>query len=60
MIWLHRARDAGADVLLADPGRAYLPTSGLEECARYRVPTSLELEDREMRETVIYRLGAPD
>jgi predicted nicotinamide N-methyase len=57
MAWLHRAREGGAEVLLADPGRAYLPQTGLEECARYRVPTSLELEDREMRETVIYRLS---
>lgn len=57
MAWLHRARAAGTEVLLADPGRAYLPQTGLEECARYWVPTSLELEDREMRETVIYRLS---
>lgn len=57
MAWLHRARESGAEVLLADPGRAYLPKTGLEEFARYRVPTSLELEDREMRETVIYRLS---
>ena len=56
MAWLHRAREAGAEILLADPGRAYLPKTGLAECARYRVPTSLELEDRETRETVIYRL----
>lgn len=54
--WLTRARAAGSEVWLADPGRAYLPKSGLTEYARYRVPTSLELEDREMRETVIYRL----
>ena len=54
--WLHAARRAGADVWLADPGRAYLPTTGLSEMARIEVPTSLELEDREMRETVLYRL----
>ncbi|MQA67283.1 MAG: methyltransferase [Alphaproteobacteria bacterium] len=54
--WLRRAHAAGAEVWLADPGRAYLPEIGIEECARYTVPTSLELEDREMRETVLYRL----
>ena len=47
----------GVEVLLADPGRAYLPTEGLVELARYAVPTSLELEDRELRETVVYRLS---
>ena len=49
--WLGRL--GGTDVLLADPGRAYLPKAGLTELARYRVPTSLELEDRTERETVM-------
>ncbi len=54
--WVRRLAANGVDVLLADPGRAYLPTEGLVELARYDVRTSLELEDRELRETVIYRL----
>ena len=54
--WLRRLAEAGAEVLLADPGRAYLPGSGLEPVARHAVPTSRELEDRELREVVIYRL----
>jgi predicted nicotinamide N-methyase len=45
-----------AEVWLADPGRAYLPHGGLESFARYRVPTSLELEDRTEREVTLYRL----
>ena len=45
------------EVWIADPGRAYLPNAGLSEIARYRVPTSLELEDRAEREVVLYRLG---
>ena len=44
-----------AEVILADPGRAYLPT-GLAALARYRVPTTRELEDRETREVTLYRL----
>lgn len=56
--WLRRAAAAGSEVWLADPGRAYLPEGGLAEIARYPVPTSLELEDRALRETVIYRLAA--
>jgi predicted nicotinamide N-methyase len=45
-------------VLLGDPGRAYLPASGLEALARYDVPTTLELEDRANREGVVWRLSA--
>ena len=56
--WLDAARARGAEVLIADPGRAYLPKDRLEPLTRYDVATTLELEDREMRETVIYRLRA--
>jgi predicted nicotinamide N-methyase len=48
------ARDRPA--LLGDPGRAYLPRSGLVELARYEVPTSRELEDREAREGVVWQV----
>lgn len=54
--WLGRLARAGVDVLLADPGRAYLPKTGLSEIARYIVPTSRDLEDRDSREAVVYRL----
>ncbi|MSO88370.1 MAG: methyltransferase [Rhodospirillaceae bacterium] len=53
--WLRRFAGS-AMVLLADPGRAYLPQAGLEEIATYAVPTSLELEDREIRHTRVLRL----
>lgn len=53
--WLRRCAGT-AEVLVADPGRAYLPRDGLEELARYEVPTPLELEDRTVRTTVLYRL----
>jgi len=56
--WLRRLAQSGTAVLLGDPGRAYLPKSGLEELARYTVPTSLDLEDRTSRETVVWRLKA--
>lgn len=54
--WLRQLAGAGVLVLLGDPGRAYLPQAGLEELARYCVPTSLELEDRLMREGVVWRM----
>jgi predicted nicotinamide N-methyase len=56
MPWLDRmARET--EVWLADPGRAYLPREGLTAFAEYRVPTSLELEDRVERQVTLYRLG---
>jgi predicted nicotinamide N-methyase len=58
MPWLHALAARGACVLLADPGRAYLPATGLVEVDRHAVPVDLELEDRAVRETVVYRLEA--
>ncbi len=55
--WLLSLTDA-AEVWIADPGRAYLPTAGLDPFARYRVATTRELEDREERDVVLYRLLA--
>lgn len=55
--WLQDLAARGAVVLVADPGRAYLPARGLSELARYLVPTSRDLEDRPERETVVYRLS---
>lgn len=54
--WFRVLAARGVAVLLGDPGRAYLPQGGLVELARYRVPTTLELEDRQMRETIVWRL----
>ncbi len=55
--WL-RAMAGGAEIWLADPGRAYLPAAGLAAFAHFSVPTLLELEDRSRREVVLYRLSA--
>jgi predicted nicotinamide N-methyase len=53
--WL-RSMASRCEVWVADPGRAYLPGQGLDPIARHAVPTSRELEDRELREVTIYRL----
>ena len=58
--WLRRCASRGATVLLGDPGRNYLPQEGLEELARYVVPTSRDLEDRDSRETVVWRTAAAE
>ena len=54
--WLRELARSGATVLLGDPGRAYLPAEGMVEIARYRVPTTLELEDRTLKETIVWRM----
>ncbi|MCC7275058.1 MAG: methyltransferase [Alphaproteobacteria bacterium] len=56
--WLRALAGRGAEVLLADPGRAYKPEDGLAELARYAVKVDRDLEDRDVRETVVYRLAA--
>ena len=55
--WLRGMARAGAEVWVADPGRAYLPQDGLMEIGRMVVPTSLELEDRSERLTRVFRLA---
>jgi predicted nicotinamide N-methyase len=55
LAWLDLAVAQGTEVLIADPGRAYLPKSGLIEIARHDVPTPLDLENRKIMTTVIYR-----
>jgi predicted nicotinamide N-methyase len=53
--WL-REMARRCEVWLADPGRSYLPREGLLPFARYRVATSLELEDCAERTATLYRL----
>jgi predicted nicotinamide N-methyase len=56
LAWLRSHARQGRLVLLGDPGRNYFSAQGLEECARYDIPTSLQLENRGMRETVVWRV----
>ncbi len=55
MPWLRRMARS-AEVWMADPGRAYLPKEGMAAFAEYVVPTTRELEDREERRVVLYRV----
>lgn len=54
--WLRQAADKQALVLIADPGRHYAPSDGLELRATYEVPTLQELESTTTKRTVLYRL----
>lgn len=57
--FLDRAGAAGADTLIGDPGRGYLPKSRLLRIAEYGVPTTRALEDAEIKQTAVWRLATP-
>ena len=54
LAWL---RPLAIPALLGDPGRTYFPKEGVERLALYSVQTTRDLEDREIRETGVYRLA---
>ena len=41
---------------MGDPGRSYRPADGLERLAEYLVPTPRDLEDSDLRRTVVWRV----
>jgi predicted nicotinamide N-methyase len=53
--WLAGLSASGIAVLVGDPGRAYLPKEQLGFVAAYDVPTSLEIEDGEVKRSTVYR-----
>lgn len=56
LAFLMRMQAAGALVLIGDPGRSYLPKERLIARADYRVPVTRELEDSEIKHTVVWGL----
>ena len=55
--WLERAHARGARVLIGDPGRSYFDPAGLTALAEDRVPTTRELEDREVKRTGVWAIA---
>lgn len=53
--WLEMSAARGAQVLIGDPGRSYLPRNCLEKLAEYGVPVTRELEDAEIKQTAVWR-----
>jgi predicted nicotinamide N-methyase len=53
--WFSALRLRGAEVLVGDPGRSYLPKDRLEALAVYEVPVSRALEDSEVKRTTVWR-----
>ncbi|TGT69984.1 methyltransferase [bacterium M00.F.Ca.ET.159.01.1.1] len=57
MPWFADLRARGAEILVGDPGRAYLPRTGLQPLAAYEVPVTRVLEDAEVKRTTVWRLA---
>jgi predicted nicotinamide N-methyase len=57
--WLRGQVYAGRLVLLADPGRHYVPSEGLDLLATYDVPTLKELESVEVKRTRVWSMRGP-
>jgi len=53
--FLRRAAASGAAVLVADPGRAFLPAASLTALACYEVPVLGVLEDAPVKTVTVYR-----
>jgi predicted nicotinamide N-methyase len=56
LAWLRSCAEAGAEVLLGDPGRHYLDASGMVCVGRYLLPSSRELEAGDEAVCSVYRL----
>lgn len=54
-IWLQQLSRRGAQVLIGDPGRSYLPQDMLQEIITYQVPTTRALEDMEIKKSSVWR-----
>lgn len=56
--WLRTLAARGTRVLIGDPGRAYLARSLMEPLAKYDAPTSRDIEDSDVKPTVVYAMRA--
>ncbi|TPK24481.1 methyltransferase [Mesorhizobium sp. B2-5-9] len=56
MPFLDRCLAAGIEVLVGDPGRAYLPRSRLRLLAEYKVPDFGEAKDAALKPSAVFRL----
>jgi predicted nicotinamide N-methyase len=55
--WLLKLQQCGAQVLIGDPGRTYLPKDKLISVMDYNVPVTRDLEDMEIKKTSVWRLA---
>ena len=55
--WFAELAENGVDILVGDPGRAYLPHRRLTPLATYEVTVTRALEDAEVKKTGVWRLA---
>lgn len=55
--WFSCLRERGCEIIVGDPGRAYLPKQRLEKLAEYQVPVTRALEDAEIKRTIVWRFA---
>jgi len=55
--WLRALAARGATVLIGDPDRGFLDTSGLEPLARYDAPADNDSDGSFMKPTTVYRVA---
>ena len=53
--WFERLAARGSDILIGDPGRAYLPKDRLEKLSEHQVHVTRALEDQDVRKTTVWR-----
>jgi predicted nicotinamide N-methyase len=59
LAFLRAAASGGADVLAADPGRAFLPVHALHPVACYDLPVLAAIEDATSKRATVYCLAQP-
>jgi predicted nicotinamide N-methyase len=57
LAFLDRHAAVGTQVLIGDPGRAYLPTERLVKQCEYEVPVTRDLEDYAIKRTAVWTLS---
>jgi predicted nicotinamide N-methyase len=57
VLWFEQLARRGAEILIGDPGRSYLPKARLIALAAYRVPVTRALEDAEVKQTTVWRFA---
>jgi predicted nicotinamide N-methyase len=56
LAFFQAARARGADVLVGDPGRAYVPFDDLDVVTTFYVPVIRDLEDMDVKPTMVWRV----
>ncbi len=56
LAFLRAARERGADVLVGDPGRRYVPNAELEIVTEYDVPVLRDIEDIDVKRAIVWRV----